>query len=122
MSAFICSEPKSSEARTIAALMNGVVLFVPVRSSMFLLRLSDRISTYVLVDSLTGRGYGERMGWKLLQIVVAMSFLFANIYWQWMDNPFVAAVNAGFLAMFVTWLLSKSIELFRRRRQLRPIQ
>jgi hypothetical protein len=59
--------------------------------------------------------------WKALQVAVAMSFLFANIHWQWMDNPFVAAVNAGFLAMFVTWLLSKSIDLVRRWRKPRGI-
>jgi hypothetical protein len=64
----------------------------------------------------------RRMGWKLLQITIGTGFLFANIYWQWMDNPFVAAVNAGFLAMGVTWLLSKAIDLSRRRRKLRPVE
>lgn len=56
--------------------------------------------------------------WRALQVAVAVSFLFANVHWQWMDNPFVASVNAGFLALFVTWLLSKSIDLFRRKRPL----
>ncbi len=57
--------------------------------------------------------------WRLLQIAVVVSFLSANIHWQWMDNPFVASVNAGFLAMFVTWLLSKSIDLVSRLRRAR---
>lgn len=57
--------------------------------------------------------------WKCLQVTVATGFLFANIRFQWLDNPFVASVNAGFAAMFATWLVSKSMDLFRRRRQLR---
>lgn len=57
------------------------------------------------------------MGWKFLQLVIFVGALFANVHWQWMDNPFVASVNAGFLAMFVTWLLSKSIDLVRRYRR-----
>lgn len=63
--------------------------------------------------------YSRPMGWKILQVVVFTGFLFANVHWQWMDNPFVASVNAGFLAMFVTWLFAKTIDLSRRLRRAR---
>jgi di/tricarboxylate transporter len=59
------------------------------------------------------------MGWKLLQITVFLACMFANIYYGWTDNGFVASVNAGFAAMFVTWLLSKAIDLVRGWRQRR---
>jgi len=51
------------------------------------------------------------MGWKFLQIIVATSFLFFNVYVGLIDNPFSAAITAGFLAFSVTWVASKSILL-----------
>lgn len=75
------------------------------------------------MDSLLVRDYVSAMGWRFLQITVATGFLFANVHWQWMSNPYVVSVNAGFLAMFVTWLLSKAIDLSRYLRGARrPVQ
>lgn len=61
------------------------------------------------------------MGWKFLQIAVATSFLFFNVYVGLIDNPYSAAITAGFLAFSATWLLSKSISLLSRWRQLLPV-
>lgn len=50
------------------------------------------------------------MLWKLLQMVVFVAVLFANIYWQWTPNGFVAGTLAFIVSFGVTVLLA---DIFR---------
>lgn len=53
------------------------------------------------------------MAWRLLQTSVAFCVLSANVKYQFIDNPMVAAVNAGCAAIAVSWLVGKVIDLRR---------
>jgi hypothetical protein len=57
--------------------------------------------------------YLSAMGWRILQALVAFMVLSANVHWQLIDNPLVAAVNAGCAAIAVSWLVGKAIDLRR---------
>lgn len=51
--------------------------------------------------------------WHFLQIVIALAVLAANAYGGWISNGYMAAVNAGFLALAATWLIAKSLDAKR---------
>lgn len=53
------------------------------------------------------------MWWRLLQTSVAFAVLSANVRWHLIDNPMVAAVNAGCAAIAVSWCVGKIIDLRR---------
>lgn len=51
--------------------------------------------------------------WHFLQIAIALVVLTANAYGGWISNGYMAAVNAGFLALAVTWLIAKTLDARR---------
>lgn len=55
------------------------------------------------------------MGWRVLQALIVLAVIFANIYWEITPNGFVAALAGVGLAMGVTSLLSKIMERRRNR-------
>lgn len=56
------------------------------------------------------------MGWRVLQALVVLAVIFANIYWEITPNGFVAALAGVGLAMAVTSILSKIMDWKRQRR------
>lgn len=60
-----------------------------------------------------GKGYVCGMLWRFLQVTVATAVLFANVYWGWTDNGYLAAVWAALAAIAVSWTIGKLIDLRR---------
>jgi hypothetical protein len=54
---------------------------------------------------------GLRMGWYFLQILIVFGLLFANIHFQWTDNPWIGFCLSWASAYIVTWLLSRLLDL-----------
>lgn len=51
--------------------------------------------------------------WRLFQILIFTGVLFANVYWQWTPNGYVASLLGILASYFATVALSKFIDLTR---------
>lgn len=64
--------------------------------------------------------------WKLLQLAVFIGVLFANIYWQWTPNGYLASLLGIGAAYLATVLLSKILLglrlILQASRWRRPLQ
>lgn len=57
--------------------------------------------------------------WKLFQALVFVAFLFANVYWEWTPNGYLASLIAISLAFAVTWVITQGRDLLRGRQSRR---
>lgn len=57
------------------------------------------------------------MMWKVFQLLIFVGFLFANVYWQWTPNGYLASLIAVSLAFATTWAITQAVDLLRRRKR-----
>lgn len=55
------------------------------------------------------------MGWRIIQALIVLAVICANIYWQFTPNGFVATLMGVGLAMLVTGAWQTVTDWFSRR-------